>query len=92
MPSLAKTDLFGQQPITIKHPDAYAGQPGRGPEGKACQDCEHYCRVEYHGRVYLKCGKIEFRWTHGEGTDIKASTPACQFFEARARVSKGAVR
>lgn len=54
--------------------------PGTGPAGKTCRDCRHYCRVQHHDYFYLKCGMMESEWTHGKGTDIKASFPACRHF------------
>ncbi|MCR9218948.1 MAG: hypothetical protein NXI21_01860 [Alphaproteobacteria bacterium] len=60
----------------------HAGQPGRGPEGKTCRDCAHYCRVKGGARRHLKCGLMEPHWTRGPGSDIRAKDPACQHFEA----------
>ncbi len=56
-------------------------RPGTGPVGETCKTCLHYCRVRYRDKLYRKCGAIEFRWTHGPGTDICASWPACSSWE-----------
>lgn len=58
----------------------YAGTPGRGPVGETCKSCEHYTLVRF-AKSYRKCELISSSWTHGPGTDIKASSPACQFWE-----------
>lgn len=81
MSEVTATDLFGEPVKLIDNIGAYAGRPGAGPAGKTCRECAYYSRVDYHGKTYRKCGKIADRWTHGSGTDIKARTPACQFFE-----------
>jgi hypothetical protein len=57
---------------------ATPAKPGTGPEGETCKTCKHYCRVHYHDKVYLKCGLMRAEWSHGPGTDIKASYPACK--------------
>lgn len=78
------TDLFGEAMPTVAHTGAYAGHPGAGPAGKCCRDCAHYCRTRSgSSHVYRKCALIKHRWTNGAGTDIKAGTPACEYFEAR---------
>lgn len=87
-----ETDLFGQQ-MTINEPGpiaggnrkatvprGYAAPPGTGPTGETCRSCEHYARLEY-AKTYRKCAKMEKVWTHGPGTDIKASAPACRFWQ-----------
>lgn len=78
-----QTDLFGDAGTVIEHIRAYAGKPGAGPTGKVCKDCKHYCRVGGHSRAYLKCGLMRSAWTKGPGTDIKASTPACDVFKPK---------
>ena len=60
----------------------YAAHPGSGPEGETCRSCKHYGRVEYHGKIWLKCMLCRAFWTHGAGTDIKAGAPACSKWEA----------
>jgi hypothetical protein len=53
---------------------------GSGPSGETCKTCSHYTRVHYHDKVWRKCGLMKPYWTHGPGTDIKASWPACMFW------------
>lgn len=88
-----ETDLFGKE-VDYKHPDngkrgrnaqakGYAGKPGSGPAGETCKTCEHYCRVNHNAKHHLKCAVIEWRWTHGAGTDIKARSPACNYWQAQ---------
>jgi len=73
-------DMFGGGGVVL-HPDAYAAFPGTGPDGETCRSCGFYRRLNYHGKTYRKCRLVES--THGAGTDIKASSPACHRFEAR---------
>lgn len=83
------TDLLGQ-PISAasvvmkarrpkKH--GYASAPGSGPQGETCKSCANYRRVKSGTRAYPKC--VLVKWTHGPGTDIKASSPACSRWEAK---------
>lgn len=77
-------DLLGEyteQPKLTQR--GHAARPGTGPEGETCRTCQHYCRVEWHNKYWLKCGLMEHAWTHGPGTDIKAGSPACKFWERR---------
>lgn len=88
------TDLFGE-PITSPIPvvgngekprhvtkaKGYPSPPGSGPEGQTCKTCANYCVLPYHNKAYRKCLVIQHRWTHGPGTDIKASWPACSFWK-----------
>ena len=60
----------------------HAGQPGNGPEGETCRSCKFYTRIR-RAKVYRKCRLNEKNWTHGAGTDIRASDPACEFWEKR---------
>lgn len=73
-------DLFGDIPQKVEHTNAYAGTPGAGPDGMTCRQCSHYSRVQSGAGIYRKCGLNQHRWTHGQGCDIKASTPACYRF------------
>lgn len=82
-------DLFGnpisspQPVINGKHktrPNGYAASPGSGPKGERCNTCKHYARL-MRSKVYRKCLKVQDHWTHGPGTDIKAKSPACSFWE-----------
>lgn len=88
-------DLFGPipegQPTTPgrgpkggKHytkPKGYAGLPGTGPEGKRCQDCEHYTLRQGGAKSYPKCALTRPNWTAGRASDILARSPACSRFE-----------
>lgn len=61
--------------------NGYAAQPGTGPEGKTCRDCEHKRSMgNYGGKRFIKCELRRATWTHGEGTDILARSPACSKF------------
>lgn len=75
-------DLFGHptRPTLYKHPGAYPEPPGTGPDGKACRDCQSYSLVQGGKRMHRKCKLMRAHWTHGPGTDIKASSPACRLF------------
>ena len=82
------TDLFGEE-VTVNpgldsrgNPKGgYAAKPGTGPKGETCQSCKYYLRVNYHGKIYLKC-MLTKPWTHGRGSDIKAGTPACAMWKS----------
>ena len=82
-------DLFG---IPIFEPapkkkgtkaNGYAARPGSGPVGETCRSCINYRSVHGHQRPYLKCALCQKNWTNGPGTDIKAKSPACFFWEAQ---------
>lgn len=75
-------DVGPRKPLGVANP-CTAAPVGSGPEGKTCRDCRHYLRVQYHGKVYRKCGLMERHWTHGPGTDIKAGWAACREFEEK---------
>ena len=69
----------GKRKPTVKN--GYAAPPGTGPEGKTCKDCAHkQRRGNYGGKSFLKCELRQATWTHGEGTDILAGSPACSKF------------
>lgn len=57
----------------------YAGQPGSGAAGETCAGCNHIARF----RKYRKCAlrRAMAGWTHGRGTDILATAPACSHWE-----------
>jgi hypothetical protein len=57
---------------------AVAGLNGRGPAGETCGGCLNCVRLVYHNKTYLKCGLVRHLWTHGPGSDIKASWPSCE--------------
>lgn len=90
---MSATDLFGNvitapEPVanpTKKRrktePKGYAAPPGSGPKGETCKSCAHYSGVQL-AKLYRKCGLIRERWTGGPGTDIRAGSPACAFWEA----------
>lgn len=76
---------LGGEVVTIKErgkhyvePRGYAAPPGGGPAGETCATCEHIVR-------YLRFRKCDLRrraWSHGRGTDILATAPACKSWEA----------
>src|SRR5258708_34516181 len=66
----------------------YAAPPGTGPAGETCKTCLHYTHGGSGNRKFPKCGLMRPLWTHGPGTDIKASSPACAKFEAGGRGSE----
>lgn len=87
-------DLFGQEikpPDITRHtgkpkrkptqPKGYAGIPGRGPDGETCRSCQHKTYREYD-KKYIKCALTRQRWTNGPGSDIRARSPACEYWEA----------
>lgn len=91
-----KTDLFGDPvyphllkgskvgPKGGKHyvrPQGFRGMPGAGPAGESCRTCKHRVILGYHNKTYPKCGLMKERWTHGRGTDILVSSPACEYWE-----------
>lgn len=59
--------------------NGYVDFPGGGPQGETCGSCKH--KVIGGGGRYRKCGLNRARWTHGLGTDILASAPACKRWE-----------
>lgn len=60
----------------------YAAPPGTGPANETCRSCKHYTYNETRTtRTYRKCNLMRTIWTHGPGTDIKASSPACSKWE-----------
>lgn len=83
--TLFPVDLLGQslEPPKKKTTQAkgYAGKPGRGPLGETCRSCLHYRRVGGGRRAYPKCALCWANWTHGPGSDIRAKSPACQFWK-----------
>lgn len=59
----------------------YAGIPGTGPEGETCRSCAHKAYSGGCAGAYIKCSRMRALWTRGSATDIRASTPACSFWE-----------
>lgn len=78
-------DLFGDPPTPVRHRAAggYSARPGSGPAGKTCGDCTEYRTVHGNTRTYPKCNRCRANWTHGKGSDIKRSAPACAMFEPK---------
>lgn len=85
-------DLLGQlmaAPLTKPHkskrrepvPRGYAWAPGTGPAGETCKSCRHLVRKQW-AKTYLKCGLMQAKWTCGGGSDVRARSPACKFWEA----------
>lgn len=66
--------------------NGYAAPPGSGPEGETCKTCrfKHSMGSQSGSKHFIKCDANEARWTHGEGSDIRASSPACRAWEKRA--------
>jgi hypothetical protein len=76
-----RTDLFGQ-PVRRLKGDGYAGSPGAGPAGETCKSCAFLRRTGSSARAYLKCGHQLGRVSHGAATDIRASAPACEYWQS----------
>ncbi len=72
----ANLDLLGDPPLR-KLSAGYAGRPGEGPQGETCGSCANFYRPRRYGAGF-KCRLV--RDTHGAGTDIRKSAPACQFW------------
>ena len=54
---------------------------GTGPSGETCKSCFFLRRTQSASHHFLKCEKMKSSWTHGAGTDIRASWPACREWE-----------
>lgn len=83
-------DLFGHplpNPVlATKHItklNGYARRPGSGPAGETCGTCDHCATRSYTKNKYFKCLVIQWRWTHGPGTDILKSSPACELWKPK---------
>lgn len=59
----------------------YAAPPGTGPVGRTCHFCAHLLYTG-SGTKHPKCGQAKY--TRGDATTIRTSTPACRQFEERA--------
>ena len=59
----------------------YHGTPGEGPKGETCKTCKHIYRNR-QAKTYLKCTLAKAKWTGGGASDIRAGSPACQFWES----------
>lgn len=73
-------DVFGGTKNNPKHP-CTPFPLGTGPDGETCGSCRHRRRVGHHDQTYQKCGLVQSSWTHGRGSDIKASWLACKKWE-----------
>lgn len=82
MPELFDATDFATPPGIPRGETCTPAPIGSGPDGATCKSCAWFRRVPYHDKTFLKCGRMEFRWSHGEATDIRASWPACREFEA----------
>ncbi len=63
-------------------PRGYAAPPGTGPADKQCRHCANYTHQGGVAGSYPKCYANRARWTGGRGSDILASAPACNKYEA----------
>lgn len=61
----------------------FAAPPGGGPAGETCGSCKHLARHQPSKKTYFKCRLQRAIWTGGPGTDVKALSPACKFWEVR---------
>jgi len=66
---------------TRKKKTGYAADPGTGPEGETCKSCKFKTKKPWTEGHYLKCLLMREHWTGGAGTDIKARSPACRYWE-----------
>lgn len=56
---------------------------GAGPAGATCGTCVHLYIMRYHDYRYFKC---DLRGTtHGPGTDMRKSWPACGRYQEKER-------
>lgn len=68
-------------------PKGYAARPGSGPVGERCKTCRHYTYGGGGARAHPKCELMKHAWTHGPGSDIRASSPACERWEQAVKKS-----
>lgn len=84
-------DLSADQRRTLRRREALAAgyHPTTGrkllvaPEGVpplTCGDCAHHVRNGGHARTYHKCARTPGGLTHGPGSDVRVSWPACDLF------------
>ncbi len=68
---------------TVKN--GYAAPPGTGPAGETCGTCQHKHSMSSNSgsKRFIKCLAAQERWTHGEGSDILAKSPACRAWKRR---------
>ena len=50
-----------------------------GPADSRCGSCAAFIRVDYHNKVYFKCG-VGGLWTHGKATDLCNRWRGCDAF------------
>lgn len=79
-------DVITVSPTAIARTKGYAADPGTGPAGKTCKDCAHKRTIRSNSgsKSWVKCAAASERWTNGEGSDIKAGSPACRLFQGPA--------
>lgn len=70
-------DMFGGRRILAG--DGYAAAPGTGPAGETCGTCEHFRRS---AAGFHKCAEAR-RISHGPGTDVRVTAPACAVWRRR---------
>ena len=65
--------------------NGYAAPPGTGPLGETCKTCAHKRSMTNRSgaKHFIKCEANRERWTHGEGSDIRAGSPACRVWMAQ---------
>ncbi|MES2524058.1 MAG: hypothetical protein V4617_15230 [Gemmatimonadota bacterium] len=56
----------------------YADMPGTGPAGRTCRSCVALV-YSASGSRYPKCGRT--KWTRGDATTIRVTSPACRLYE-----------
>jgi hypothetical protein len=72
-------DLYALAGRQGKNAQRYAGIPGTGPAGTTCKRCAHL-RYTGSAKRFPKCGKTKY--THGDATTIRTSSPSCSLYEA----------
>lgn len=93
---MADVDLFGDVAAPVTHskcgpqggkhyvkPNGYFMPPGTGPAGEKCATCLHITAKGNVAGRYLKCLRMEAKWTGGRKTDILARSPACSAWAPR---------
>ena len=74
---------LGHPPESKGRMGGYAQPPGTGPVGETCKTCRFKTYNHSATKRFLKCELLRHAWTHGEGTDIKAKSPACRVWEQK---------
>lgn len=69
----------GVRKATVKN--GYAAVPGTGPKDETCKSCKFKNSIHNGAKHFIKCELRRSTWTHGEGTDILAGSPACSKWE-----------